>query len=166
MRKTHSIGFWKHHALLIFWLVAVVKQRCKKGNFSLSGKNTLRLKFAAHSHVVTWETKREPTTKTKHSINTLRVVPSLHSKWAFTLVRLSYAESKTVSFMTPKSFGVDPNLRKWRVGEKNSGRRWLCYCLAVAVANKATTKKAACSHTAARFPNLKIHSEAARSRKN
>jgi hypothetical protein len=26
---------------------------------------------------------------------------------------------KTVSFMTPKSFGVDLNLREWRVGEKN-----------------------------------------------
>ncbi len=76
--------------------------------FSLSGKNTLHLKFAAHSHVVTWETKRKTTTKTKHSINTLRVVPSLHSKWAFTLVRLSYAESKNCKFHGSQKFWCRP----------------------------------------------------------
>ena len=48
---------------------------------------------------------------------------------------------KTVSFMTPKSFGVDLNLREWRVGEKIAGWRWLCYCSAAAVANEATTKE-------------------------
>jgi hypothetical protein len=43
--------------------------------------------------------------------------------------------------MTPNSFGVDLNLWEWRVGEKNAGQQWLCYCLAAAVANEATTKE-------------------------
>ncbi len=76
--------------------------------FSLSGKNTLHLKSAAHSHVVTWETKSETITKTKHSINTLRVVPSLHSKWPFTLLRLSYAESKNSKFYGLQKFWCGP----------------------------------------------------------
>ncbi len=87
--------------------------RVDKKPFSLLGKNTLRLKFAAHSHVVTWETKRETTTKTKHSINTLRVVPSLHSKWAFTLVRLSYTESKNCEFYDSEKFWCRPKPPYW-----------------------------------------------------
>ena len=109
--------------------------------FSLSGKNTLHLKFAAHSHVVTWETKRKTTTKTKHSINTIRVVPSLHSKWAFTLVRLSYAESKNCEFYESQKFWCRPKPPGVAGGWKqNAGRQWLCYCSAAAVANKETTK--------------------------
>ncbi len=94
-------------------------EACEGFLFSLSGKNTLHLKFLAHSRVVTRETKRKTTTKTKYSINTQRVVRSLHSKWAFTLVRLCYGESKNYKFHGSKSFSVDLNLREWRVGEKN-----------------------------------------------
>jgi hypothetical protein len=39
MRKAHSIGSRQHHALLIVWLVAVVKQCRKKGNNSSSITN-------------------------------------------------------------------------------------------------------------------------------
>jgi hypothetical protein len=64
---------------------------------------------------------------------------------------------KTVSFMTPKSFGVDLNLREWRVGEKK-----LPVGDVFAIARRLLLqtwqqqRMAACSHTAARFPNLKI----------
>jgi hypothetical protein len=78
----------------------------------------------------------------------------LHSKWAFTLVRLSYAESKNCKFHGSQKFGVDLNLREWWVGERIAGRQWLCYCSAAAVANKGNNKRmAACSHTAAGVSN-------------
>ncbi len=96
-----SVGRW----------AASSEQLVREVAFSLLGKNELRLKFVAHSHVVTWETKRKTSTKTKHSINTLRVITSLHSKWAFTLVRLSYVESKNCKFHGSQKFQCRPKTR-------------------------------------------------------
>ena len=45
----------------------------------------------------------------------------------------------TVSFITPKSFGVDLNLREWRVGKRGNNK-----------------KRAACFYTAVGFPNLEL----------
>ena len=110
--------------------------------FPFRGKTHCALNLRHIGHVVTWETKRETTTKTKHSINTLRVVPSLHSKWAFTLVRLSYAESKNCEFYDsqkfwcrPKPPGVAGGWKKLPVGDGFAIARRLL------LQTKATTKE-------------------------